>query len=158
MSKYPTEDIKVPRFEEANGFYTSKKRSRIMSGIKGKNTKPEVRLRKALWHAGLRYRKNYKLLPGTPDIINKKYKLAIFVDGEFWHGHEWKTKKAKIKSNRAFWIPKIEQNIRRDAENTLALEHLGYTVFRFWTMEIKHELGRCVKQILDYVHKRSMPR
>ncbi len=157
MSKYPTEDIKVPRFEEANGFYTSKKRSKIMSGIKGKNTRPEVRLRKALWHAGLRYRKHDKHLPGTPDIISKKYKVAIFVDGEFWHGHNWSTKKASIKSNRAFWIPKIERNIQRDTENTLALERLGYTVFRFWTHEIKHELGHCIKQILDYVHRKSMP-
>lgn len=156
-SKYPISDIQVPRFEEANGFYTSKKRSKIMSGIKGKNTRPEVRLRKALWHAGLRYRKHDKHLPGTPDIISKKYKVAIFVDGEFWHGHNWSTKKASIKSNRAFWIPKIERNIQRDTENTLALERLGYTVFRFWTHEIKHELGHCIKQILDYVHRKSMP-
>ena len=156
-NKYPVSDIQVPRFEEANGFYTSKKRSKIMSGIKGKNTHPEVRLRKALWHAGLRYRKHSKRLPGTPDIASKKHKVAIFVDGEFWHGYQWSTKKASIKSNRAFWIPKIERNIQRDAENTFALERLGYTVFRFWTNEVKNELGQCVKQVLDHIHRRNSP-
>lgn len=154
---YPANDIKVPRFEEANGFYMSKKRSKLMSGIRGKNTRPEVRLCKALWHAGLRYRKHCKQLPGTPDIASKKYKVAIFVDGEFWHGHDWNAKKANIKSNRAFWIPKIERNIQRDAENTMALERQGYAVFRFWSHEVKNELGQCVKQILDYIHRRSRP-
>lgn len=128
-----------------------------MARIKAKNSKPEMRLRKALWHAGLRYRKNYKFLPGKPDIINKKYKLAIFVDGEFWHGHQWKVRKNKIKTNRAFWIPKIERNIQRDLENNFALKKKGYTVFRFWEQEVKHELGRCVKEVLDYVYSIKEP-
>ncbi|MBY0425310.1 MAG: very short patch repair endonuclease, partial [Cytophagales bacterium] len=103
---YP-EEIEVPRFCEANGFYTTKARSAIMSTIRAKNTKPEIRLRKALWSQGIRYRKTLKNLPGKPDIVIRKYRLVIFVDGEFWHGYDWENKKATIKSNRGFWIPKI---------------------------------------------------
>ena len=145
------EQIKVPRFEEAAGFYTTRQRSRTMAKIKGKNTKPEILLRKALWAAGFRYRLHSKDLPGRPDISSKKYKLAIFVDGEFWHGKDWHLKRDSIKSNRAFWIPKIERNRQRDREVNAELEAMGYTVFRFWSIDVKKNLGRCVKEILDYV-------
>lgn len=144
--------IKVPRFEESNGFYTTNKRSLIMSKIKGENTSAEKLLAKALWHSGIRYRKYCKNLPGKPDLVNKKLKLAIFVDGEFWHGYAWESKKAKIKSNRAFWIPKIERNMQRDVEVNAMLKTKGFRVFRFWEREVKYELGTCVKQVLDYVH------
>ena len=103
---YKEEKIKVPRFNEASGFYTTKKRSKIMSKIRGKNTKPEMLFRKALWHKGVRYRVNSKKLPGKPDVSIQKYKLAIFIDGEFWHGYNWDEKKVCIKSNRDFWIQK----------------------------------------------------
>lgn len=152
MHKYEQEEIiKVPRFEEANGFYTTPKRSQMMAKIKAKNTKPEIILRKVLWHAGLRYRKNYKKLPGRPDIVCKKYKLVVFVDGGFWHGHNWEEKKNKIKTNRGFWIPKIERNIQRDMENNRKLESQGYRVLRFWEHEVKKELGQCVKKVLDHI-------
>ena len=93
MKRYPEKQIKVPRFTEENGFYTTKKRSELMGKIKSKNTKPEISLRKALWHLGYRYRKNVKSLPGNPDLVFSKYKLAVFVDGEFWHGYNWEQKK-----------------------------------------------------------------
>ena len=147
--------IKVPRFEESNGFYTTKKRSQMMSGIKSKNTSPETLLAKALWHSGIRYRKNCKNLPGKPDLVNKKLKLAVFVDGEFWHGYAWESKKAKIKSNRAFWIPKIERNMQRDAEVNAILQKKGFRVIRFWEKEVKKELGTCVKRVLDYIYSRE---
>lgn len=115
--EYSENKIKVLRFEEENGFYTTPQRSKLMAKIKSKNTKPEILFRKELWKAGLRYRKHNKKLPGNPDIVNKKYKLVIFVDGEFWHGHNCSEKKEKIKTNREFWIPKIERNIQRDNEN-----------------------------------------
>lgn len=157
MQDYNKKDIiKVPRFEESNGFYTTKERSRLMSRIKGINTKPEVLLGKTLWHTGLRYRKNCKSLAGKPDLVNKKLKLAIFIDGEFWHGYQWESKKDKIKANRGFWIPKIERNMQRDAEVNFLLQQKGYRVFRFWEREVKQELGTCVKQVLDYVYFRSV--
>ena len=152
MSKeYSKERIRVPRFNEEAGFYTTPERSKIMSKIRGKNTKPELALRKALWAAGYRYRIDYKKLIGKPDIVLKKYRTAIFVDGEFWHGYDWEQRKEKIKSNREFWIPKIERNIQRDAEVNEALQGLGYTVFRFWQKEVDKNLDECLDRVLNHL-------
>ncbi|WP_250433299.1 very short patch repair endonuclease [Hanstruepera flava] len=149
--EYQEPKIKVPRFEESAGFYTTKKRSKIMSKIRGKNTKPELLFRKALWAKGIRYRVDSKQLPGKPDISIKKYKLAIFIDGEFWHGYNWQERKLFIKSNRRFWLPKIERNMQRDREVNRQLEALGFTVFRFWSKEILTDLDTCVKDVLIYI-------
>lgn len=149
--QYPKERIKVPRFNEESGFYTTPQRSKIMSKIRGKNTKPELAFRKALWAAGFRYRIDYKKLIGKPDIALKKYKTAIFIDGEFWHGYQWEDRKTKIKSNREFWIPKIERNIQRDAEVNEELKKLGYTVFRFWQKEVDKNLEACLNQVLNHL-------
>jgi len=152
---YKEAKIKVPRFEEANGFYTTEARSKLMSKIKAKNTKPEILLRKELWKAGIRYRNHITKLPGNPDIVNKKLKIAIFVDGEFWHGYNWAIKKTKIKSNRDFWIAKIERNMQRDAENNEKLFSLGYKVFRFWEHEIKREPQECILTILNWINSKN---
>lgn len=152
MSKpYSKEPIKVPRFKEESGFYTTPERSKIMGKIRGKNTKPELAFRKALWAAGYRYRVDYKKLIGKPDILLKKYKTAIFIDGEFWHGHDWQNRKKKIKTNREFWIPKIERNIQRDHEVNTELKRLGYTVFRFWQKEVDKNLDDCIRQVLNHL-------
>jgi len=140
--------IKVPRFEEEAGFYATKERSAIMSRIKGKNTTPEILLRKALWAQGVRYRMDYKALPGKPDIVIVKHKVAIFIDGEFWHGYEWEKKRKTIKSNRKFWIAKIERNMQRDIHNNVKLKELGYEVIRFWAADVKKDVAACVKLIL----------
>lgn len=149
--KYPEERIKVPRFNEESGFYTTPKRSKIMSKIRGKNTKPELAFRKALYAAGYRYRVDYKKLIGKPDIVLKKYKTVIFIDGEYWHGYNWEDRKPKIKTNREFWIAKIERNMQRDAEVNEELDRLGYKVFRFWETEIKKELDRCLNEVLVHL-------
>ena len=149
--EYQQQRIKVPRFNEESGFYTTPKRSKIMSKIRGKNTKPELAFRKALWAMGYRYRIDYKKLIGKPDIVLKKYKTAIFIDGEFWHGYQWEARKGKIKSNRDFWIPKIERNIQRDAEVNLGLKSLGYTVFRFWQKEVDKNLETCLHSVLEHL-------
>ncbi|HBY68235.1 MAG TPA: very short patch repair endonuclease [Flavobacteriaceae bacterium] len=148
---YEDKKIKVPRFSEESGFYTTKKRSKIMSKIRGKNTKPEMLFRKALWAKGVRYRVDSKYLPGKPDVSIKKYKLAIFIDGEFWHGYNWSEKKETIKSNRDFWIPKIERNMQRDREVNSKLNDMGYTVFRFWEREVKNDLKKCINDVLVYI-------
>lgn len=119
-----------------------------MSKIRAKDTKPEIALRKALWNLGYRYRIDVKNLPGKPDIVFRLKKVAVFVDGEFWHGYKWKEKKKKIKANRNYWIPKIEKNIGRDKKNTKALQKDEWKVFRFWEHEIKKELDECVKVIV----------
>jgi DNA mismatch endonuclease (patch repair protein) len=151
IMEYEKPKIKVPRFNEESGFYTTKKRSKIMSKIRGKNTKPELLFRKALWKRGIRYRINSKKLPGKPDISIQKYKLAIFIDGEFWHGYNWNERKETININRGFWIPKIERNMQRDEEVNQQLADLDYTVFRFWERDIKAELDKCINDILIYL-------
>lgn len=152
---YQEPRIKVPRFNEASGFYTTPKRSKIMSKIRGKNTKPELTFRKALYAAGYRYRIDYKKLIGRPDILLKKYKTAIFIDGEYWHGHNWEERKPKVKTNREFWIAKIERNMQRDREVNAELERLGYTVFRFWETEIKKNLETCLQKVMAHLEKVS---
>jgi DNA mismatch endonuclease (patch repair protein) len=120
-----------------------------MSKIRSKETKPEVILRKKLWQIGLRYRKNYKSLKGVPDIVFLKEKVAIFVDGEFWHGYNWVEKKKKINSNRSYWIKKIEGNIERDTEVKKQLASMGWKVLRFWEKEVKSDLEKCVSKIIN---------
>jgi len=148
---YSPERIKVPRFNEASGFYTTAKRSKIMSKIRGKNTKPELAFRKALYAKGYRYRIDYKKLIGKPDIVLKKYRTIIFIDGEYWHGHNWAVRKPKVKTNREFWIAKIERNIQRDREVNEELERLDYKVFRFWENEIKNELEGCLTKVINHL-------
>jgi len=128
-------------------------RKRIMSRIKNKNTSIEVAMQKALWHSGIRYRKNYTKLPGAPDIALTKYRIAIFCDGEFWHGKDWEVKKPKILSNREYWIAKIERNMARDNEKNQALANMGWTVIRFWGNDIHKNLKGCVQVIKDAISK-----
>lgn len=144
------------KFRKELGFSTSVERSELMKKIHSNNTKPEIILRKALWSQGIRYRLNVKKVTGTPDILISKHKIAIFVDGEFWHGFNWGQKKLRLKSNRDFWIPKIERNIKRDEEvnNKLLLD--GYKVFRFWEHQIYNDAAGCVAGILSFIsEKRS---
>lgn len=122
-----------------------------MSMIRSRDTKIEIRLRKALWHLGIRYRVNYPKLPGKPDIAITKYKIAIFCDGEFWHGKDWKAKKEKIHSNRDYWIPKIEKNITRDEMVDKELNALGWQVLRFWGTDIQKDLEACISDIQDTI-------
>ena len=118
-------------------------RSRNMSRIPSKNTKPEETVRKYLFNQGFRYRKNVSNLPGKPDIVFKGKKIAVFCDSEFWHGYNWEERKKDFKSHQEFWIPKIERNMQRDVEVTQKLESEGWTVFRFWGNEIKKETEKC---------------
>jgi DNA mismatch endonuclease (patch repair protein) len=145
------EIILVPRFKSSNGFYTTGERSKHMAKIKASNTKPELALRRALWKLNIRYRKTNKDLPGNPDIAIRKYKIAVFIDGEFWHGYNWEDKKPRIKANRGFWIPKIERNMQRDKENNIKLNKMGYTVFRFWEAIIRKDVSQCVNEICQYI-------
>jgi DNA mismatch endonuclease (patch repair protein) len=147
-SNYENEIIKVPRFEEEAGFYATAKSSAVMSRIKAKNTKAEVMLRKTLWHYGYRYRLYSKKIIGRPDIVFTKYKIAVFVDGDFWHGYDWKEKKKRIATNKAYWIPKIERNMQRDMEVTQTLLRQGWIVIRFWEHEIKKSLEGCAGEVI----------
>ena len=124
-----------------------------MGKIKSTDTQAEILLRKKLWAKGIRYRKNNKSILGCPDISIKKYKIAIFVDGEFWHGFNWQEKKKKIKSNREYWIKKIEGNMRRDVKTNKELKKQGWCIFRFWEHEITKDINRCIKRINKKIPK-----
>ncbi len=129
------------------------KNSWNMKYIHSKNTKIEVILRKALWNAGFRYRKNYEKLPGKPDIALTKYKIAIFCDGEFFHGKDWEVLKPKLEkgNNPDFWIKKITRNQPRDEEVNKQLLFMGWTVIRFWGNEIKKNPEQCVKVVEETI-------
>lgn len=116
--------------------------SRIMSAIKSQNTQPEMLLRKALWQKNMRYRVNYKELPGKPDIVFTKYKIAIFCDGDFWHGHNWALRgmtslEEELNGYSQYWKDKILKNIERDEIVNKKLLAMGWTVLRFWENEIR---------------------
>ena len=128
-------------------------RRKNMKNIKSCDTKIEVILRKALWKKGYRYRKNYKELPGKPDIVLKKYKIAIFCDGEFFHGKDWEILKPKLEksNNSEFWIKKISRNIERAEEVDKELLFLGWTVIHFWGEDIKKKTDECVRVIEEAI-------
>ncbi|HTF80307.1 MAG TPA: very short patch repair endonuclease [Cytophagales bacterium] len=146
------EVIKVPKFEEASGFYTTRQRSKIMSRIRGQDTTPEKKIKKALWAAGVRYKRSNKSLMGKPDIQLLRYNIVIFIDGDFWHGFDWENRRHKINSNKNFWIPKIERNMQRDKQVNAALSQQGFIVLRFWEHEIKNEFGKCLLHILNEIN------
>lgn len=127
--------------------------SKIMKNVKSENTSIEVKLRKALWQRGYRYRKNYKALPGKPDIVLTKYKIAIFCDSEFFHGKDWEVLKARLETghNPDYWIQKIERNRNRDMENDKKLLFMGWTVIHFWGKDILKNTNECIKVIEETI-------
>ena len=125
--------------------------SKRMSKVKLKRNKVEMKLAKALWHRGYRYRLNYKQLPGSPDIALTKYNIAIFVDGEFWHGKDFEIKKSKLKNNQDYWIMKIEENLHRDAKNDKLLNEMGWISIHFWSKDIERNLSYCLNVIEDFI-------
>ncbi|MDR0648981.1 MAG: very short patch repair endonuclease [Synergistaceae bacterium] len=135
---------KTPRTAEEQRSYT-------MSRVRQKDTAIELTLRKRLWREGIRYRKNYRKLPGSPDIAITKYQVAIFCDGEFWHGKGWETKRPKIRSNPEYWTHKIERNMRRDSDTDRKLQRMGWSVLRFWGADIEKDLDACVEEVKEAI-------
>ena len=131
----------------------SVERSENMRRIRSKNTKIEIALRKALWHKGYRYRKNYEALPGKPDIVLTKQKIAIFCDSEFFHGKDWEILKPQLEhgKNGEFWIKKISRNRERDDEVNKQLLFFGWTVIRFWGKDIIKNTDECVKVVEEVI-------
>lgn len=130
---------------------TPEQRSRCMAAVKGKDTKPEMIVRKYLFSRGLRFRVQVRKLPGTPDIVLPKYKTAIFVNGCFWHGHEGCKYFRLPKSNVEFWKEKIERNIERDRESMQALLDLGWKIIRVWECELRNKANR--EDTLNKIYK-----
>ena len=128
-------------------------RHKNMKHIRSKDTKIEIILRKALWHEGIRYRKNYDKLPGKPDIAITKYKIAVFCDGEFFHGKDWNQLQVKLKNsnNSEYWLKKIQRNINGDYEVEQEVRAQGWIVLRFWGKDIKQDVNMCVKSIKEAI-------
>ena len=118
-----------------------------MANVKLKNGTAECLLAKKLWHCGFRYRKNDKRFPGSPDIVIPKYKLAVFVDGEFWHGKDWDVRRQRLQRNKEYWIEKIEENMARDIRNDHKLIELGWTPIHFWEKDVLKKPDECVEKI-----------
>lgn len=142
---------------------TPEQRKKNMRNIKAENTKPEVVLRRLLWKEGFRYRKNWKMLPGKPDIAITKYKVAIFVDGEFWHGKDYDggdypgrkyhslREQLEHGNNSDFWKQKIERNMQRDLEIEAELNGLGWKVIRFWNKDVMKQPEECLQIIRETI-------
>jgi DNA mismatch endonuclease, patch repair protein len=129
----------------------SEKTSRVMSANRGKNTSPELKLRKALREAGLLgYRLHWKNVPGRPDIVYPRFMLAIFVHGDFWH-------RCPVcdlplpKTHTDFWESKLERNVKRDREIMFQLKTEGWTAFVFWEHEVKADVGQCVEKVRAHI-------
>ena len=127
--------------------------SKNMSRIRSKDTSIEVALRKALWKEGIRYRKNYRALPGTPDIAITKYQLAIFCDSEFFHGKDWEILKPRLEKGNTpdYWVKKIERNRERDIRNDQKLPAMGWTVIHFWGKDILKKTDECTSAIKETI-------
>lgn len=134
--------------------HTAEQRHKNMKAIKSKDSKIELALRKELWNRGLHYRKNVKNIFGNPDIAFIGKKVAVFCDGEFWHGYDWENRKNDIDTHHDFWINKIERNIQRDNEVNKRLEKEGWLVIRFWGNEIKKDTALCADKIQNALEKR----
>jgi DNA mismatch endonuclease (patch repair protein) len=137
---------------------TPEQRHKCMSRIRSTETKPEIFFRKALWKWGVRYRKNVRSLFGTPDIAIKKYKIVIFIDGDFWHGNDWEKKhfqsqEALLLSYKDYWQKKIRRNIARDAEVKKHYKKIGWTILRFWTSETEKNLNKCIIKTIRKINK-----
>jgi DNA mismatch endonuclease Vsr len=132
---------------------TKEQRKKNMQAVKATGSKIEIALAKALFAKGYRYRKNDKTVYGKPDLTFKKHKIAIFVDSEFWHGKDWDIRKHDHKSNKDFWITKIERNIERDKEVNLHLLKDGWKVLRFWGVDIQKNLQTCIIKIEEVINE-----
>ena len=137
---------------------TPEQRRKSMQHNRSKDTSIELALRKALWHKGYRYRKNFKGLPGKPDIVLTKHKIVVFCDSEFFHGKNWEVKKPKLEKskNANYWIPKIERNMKRDLENDKKLLFLGWTVIHFWGQDILKNTDECIKVIEEAIFENKI--
>ena len=132
-------------------YLTPDQKRKAMQANKASNTSIEILLRKALWKQGIRYRKNVKDVLGKPDICIKKYKLAVFCDGDFWHGRKFQ--KIIFKSNKKYWESKILTNMERDLQVTIQLRDQGWTVLRFWESDIRNNVDECVSDIISHIRK-----
>lgn len=152
MGDIGSDDSTGPRIPSYKGLEPASARASAAARGSSRKTETrcEVRLRSVLWRAGLRFRKNVKGLPGKPDIVFPRQKLAVFCDGDFWHGRDWKARRQRLArgNNPDYWTAKISRNRERDRENTLKLEAEGWSVLRYWESDIHDDAKVIAKEIL----------
>ena len=151
-------DVRTPCYEGLTP--SSARASAAARGCSQKaGTKPELLLRRALWKKGLRYRTNCTDLPGKPDIVFRRSRVVIFVDGDFWHGRTWPTLKAKLRRghNADYWIRKIERNAARDRERNRTLRAAGWVVLRVWESDVYRDVGDVVSRVESELGRRRVP-
>jgi DNA mismatch endonuclease Vsr len=134
---------------------TTDQRRKNMQAIRGKRTRIEEKLSKALFALGLRYNRNDKTIFGKPDIVFKRLKIAIFCDSEYFHGKDWEKEKHRIKTNTEFWHKKIEENMLRDQQVTAELLKNNWKVLRFWGKEIEKNIDFCIGKIIKAIEERK---
>lgn len=135
---------------------SSDRRSEIMSHIKSKDTSIEMMVRRRLFAMGYRYRVNYKALPGKPDIVFTRKKVAIFIHGCYWHGHNCGSRYAHVsKSNKAYWMPKIQRTQQRDQEHITKLKSLGWKVVVIWECQIRDHFDQTIDELVDFMRKNA---
>jgi len=132
--------------------------SKIMAAVRSKDTEPEVLLRRDLFRRGFRFRVHYKRLPGRPDIVFPSQRVAVFVDGDFWHGGGWKERgfpslEAQFERNAKFWVAKIRSNVERDRKVNAELAASGWTVIRLWESEVRRSPDKCARKVKKAVSR-----
>jgi DNA mismatch endonuclease (patch repair protein) len=148
---------KAPRYDSFSPASASASRAKRRN--RAKNTAVEVLLRKALWRRGVRYRLYVGDLPGKPDVVLLRERIAIFIDGDFWHGRNWEEleKKLRNRANSEYWIAKIQYNRSRDRDQTQSLHDLGWEVLRFWETDIHRDLDHAVDTIMAAINRKTAP-
>lgn len=141
------------RAKKRTDVFSPEKRSEIMRAVKGRDTKPEIALRKALFAKGFRYRLHVKDLPGKPDLVFPRYRAVLFVHGCFWHGHDCARGSRKPKTNAAYWRAKIRNNVKRDHDAIAALQRHGWDVKISWECDLK-DLPKEANKIAGWLGKR----
>lgn len=146
--------MKYPRFTSLSP--SSRSASSCKARTKGKNTKPERLLRTALYKRGLRFQKHVGEVVGVPDIVFKRLRVAIFVDGDFWHGRNWRSRQRRLANgtNSSYWIAKIAANMRRDRQVSRALRDSGWRVLRFWESDVARSLDSVARSISSLIERR----
>jgi DNA mismatch endonuclease, patch repair protein len=166
MSGAPSEAPRRPESPEVRrpsykGLSPASARASVAArgSSKKTDTRCEVTLRHALWAAGCRYRKNVAELPGRPDVVFSRARLAVFCDGDFWHGRDWESRRQKLGrgTNSEYWLAKIQRNMERDRQNTRRLQEMGWTVLRFWESQIRSDCAGVTRTVLEALD-RGRPR
>ncbi len=160
MGKIELEDRLAPSSGAAPVSYKGRRpaSARASAAARGSSkkvdTKCELLLRRSLWAAGYRFLKNVSRLPGHPDIVFPKWKVAVFCDGDFWHGRDWESRRQKLGSgtNSDYWLAKIQRNMERDSQNTFHLQEMGWTVLRFWESEIRGDPSAVAQRVATTLH------